>query len=93
MGSAVSGIRVRSSIFRDKWVWEFFTGGFPYLGTGATGVPYFVMNGCGNFFTGRFPYLGTGVTGVPCFVMNGRGNFFTGGFPYLVNFKKELAIS
>ena len=36
---------------------NFFTGGFPYLGTGATEVLYFVMNGCGNFFTGVFPYL------------------------------------
>ena len=28
---------------------DFFTEGFPYLGIGARGVPYFVINGCGNF--------------------------------------------
>ena len=36
---------------------NFFTGGFPYLGTGSRRVPYFVMNGRQNFFRGGFPYL------------------------------------
>ena len=36
---------------------NFFTGGFPYLGTGARWVPCFVMNGRENFFTGGFLYL------------------------------------
>ena len=83
----------RGAIFRNEWVWEFFHRRVPYLGAGARGVLYFVMNGCGNFFTGGFPYLGAEATGVLYFVMNGCGKFFTGGFPYLVNFKKELAIS
>ena len=47
----------RGSIFRNEWVWEFFHRRLPYLGVEATGVLYFVMNGCGKFFTGGFPYL------------------------------------
>ena len=50
---------------------NFFTGGFPYLGTEARAVPCFVMNGHGNFFIGGFPYLGKGATEVPYFVING----------------------
>ena len=37
---------------------NFFTEGFPYLGTGARAVPYFVIDGRGNFFTEGFSYLG-----------------------------------
>ena len=53
-------------------MWEFsHRKGFPYLGTGPTGVPYFVIDGCGNFLIEGFPYLGTGPTGVPYFVLDG----------------------
>ena len=69
----------RSSIFRNEWVGNFSTGGFPYLGAGVTEVLYFVINGCENFFTGGFPYLGAWATGVLYFVMNGCGNFSIGG--------------
>ena len=36
---------------------NFFIGGYPYLGPGATVVLYSVKSGCGNFFTGGFHYL------------------------------------
>ena len=36
---------------------NFFTGGYPYLGPGATVVLYSAKSGCGNFFTGGFHYL------------------------------------
>ena len=47
----------RSSIFCNKWVWEFFTEGFPYLGTGEKGSSIFRNEWMWEFFTEGFPYL------------------------------------